>query len=249
MHSTLLEICCYNLQSVKNANAFGADRIELCSDMHSGGVTPSAGFIKAALAVSEIPVYVMIRPRGGDFLYSVGEIEIMMHDISFAKKTGAGGVVFGLLHADGSIDTEQTKRLVEAAYPLPSTFHRAIDMSNDLLNSAELLKATGIQNILTSGGKQKAIDGIETIAKMIEVAGKEISVMAGSGVSAENIPQLFKSGIRNFHASASISGPGNMIFTNKDVKMNAAGDSNEFEITIAHPDKIAAMRQVINTLY
>ncbi len=198
----VLEMCVDSLDSAITAAKGGADRIELCSDLMEGGITPSSGLIQVVRAAVDIDLFVMIRPRGGDSLYSENELELMAVDILEARRLGADGVVLGVLTADGNVDIPRTEKLVGLAAPMQVTFHRAIDMTPDPAGACDDVLATGAHRILTSGGKQTALLGAEQIAHLVAKAGSKISIMAGSGIDAHNVVKLAQaSGVTEFHAS------------------------------------------------
>ena len=202
-NALLLEIAVFNLTSALLAAASGADRIELCENAAEGGTTPSYGTMKLVREKISIPVFPIIRPRGGDFLFSADEFEVMMHDIKLCKELGFEGLVTGLLNADGSIDVERTKRLVDLAYPLDITFHRAFDRAAQPLRALEDIIACGCQRILTSGQAPNAFDGKDLIKQLIEQADGRIIIMPGSGVRSGNIAQLAQfTGATELHSSA-----------------------------------------------
>lgn len=182
-----LELCLESVDSVIAADRGGAQRVELCANLLEGGTTPSAGAIRAARENTKAGINVMIRPRGGDFLYTDAEFESMKHDIRIAKELGADGIVLGLLRADGTVDVERTRQLVELANPLPVTFHRAIDVSRDLLEALEAVISTGASRVLTSGGQPSVVDGASMVAKMVEAAKDRIIVMPGCGITPDNV--------------------------------------------------------------
>ncbi len=244
----ILEICCYSIQSVINAAEAKANRVELCADINAGGTTPSYGTILQALQVQPIDVYVIIRPRGGDFLYSGLELQTMLHDISFCKQAGVKGVVIGVLKKDGSVDVERTKRLVEAAQPMDITFHRAIDMSNDLFKAMDDIYDCGIKRILTSGGCHTAIEGIGVIKKMIAYAENRLTVMAGSGVNVNNIKQLYDTGVREFHSSATSFIKSEMEYRNSKLNMGSKPGYDEYAIQVADLEKIKDMKLLLKNL-
>ncbi len=184
------EVCVESFQDAFVVVAAGATRIELCDNLSVGGTTPSYGTIKQVISKLTVPVMVMIRPRGGDFCYSDDEIEIMRHDIQVCHKLGVYGVVLGLLRPDHTIDIERTKELVELARPMQVTFHKAIDDSIDILLSIRQLKNIGIVRVLTSGGKPTAIEGRETLLKMIEIAGDEMNIIVAGKVTWENFEEI-----------------------------------------------------------
>lgn len=201
-----LEVIAFNISSVITAEKAGAHRIELCDNPGEGGTTPSAGMIKRALELTSLLLYPIIRPRGGDFIYSDDEFKIMMNDVELCKAIGTDGVVFGLLNADGSVDTERTKRLVDAAYPLGVTFHRAFDRVNDPVKALEDVIACGCERILTSGLRPGVTEGSDILATLVDQANDRIVIMPGSGLRAGNLRDIAeKTGAREFHSSARIS--------------------------------------------
>jgi copper homeostasis protein len=187
------EACVETFEEAKLAEERGADRIELCSNLASDGLTPSFNLMKKACSELKIPVMTMARPRSGNFVCNREEIEQMKHDIDLAKKAGAAGVVFGLLTPENKIDIENTRILAEYAKPLPVTFHKAIDeLDNPVEGVKELLKIDNIKRILTSGGKPTALEGEEIIRQMIEVAGDKITILVAGKVLASNVTKIQK---------------------------------------------------------
>ena len=200
---TQLEIIAFNIASCEIAQAAGAVRIELCDNPADGGTTPSYGLIKAAREVLGIDLYAMIRPRGGDFLYSETEFEVLKADIEMCKKLGCDGVVIGLLNRDGSVDTARTRTLVELANPMGVTFHRAFDRTRDPFAALEDVITTGCERILTSGQLPNCLDGAPLIAELRKQAGGRIIIMPGSGLKSSNIIDVARiTGASEFHASA-----------------------------------------------
>lgn len=187
------EACVETLEEAKLAEQLGVNRIELCSDLHLDGLTPSFELMQKACSELNIPVMVMIRTRAGNFIYSEQEINKMKVKIDQAKKAGAAGVVFGLLTSDNSIDIKNTRILAEYSKPLPVTFHKAIDeLKNPVEGVIELLKIKGIKRILTSGGKPTALKGLEVIRQMIEVSGDQITILVAGKVLDSNIKEIQK---------------------------------------------------------
>ena len=189
-HKIKVEVCVDSVASAVAAERGGAARVELCSGLTEGGITPSAGFIETVRAAVSLPLHVMIRPRGGDFCYDESEFEVMQRDIALAKRLGVEGVVFGILDADGSVDVRRMRQMVDLARPLAVTFHRAFDMSADLYRSLEDVCVTGANRVLTSGGEQTSLQGIDTIAQLVKTAQERIVVMPGSGIKPENARDL-----------------------------------------------------------
>lgn len=200
--SYLIEIATSDFITTRSAVQGGADRIELCANLAEGGTTPSAGMIRQCRESFDVLLYPIIRPRGGDFLYTEEEFQIMLHDVKLCRELGCDGVVIGMLLADGRIDLPRTARLVEAAYPLGVTFHRAFDRCLDPFNALEQLIEVGCERILTSGQKPAAPDGVELIAQLNKAAGHRITIMPGSGVRVDNVRQLAdQTGCTELHSS------------------------------------------------
>ena len=198
-----LEICCFNLPSALIAQEAGAHRVELCASPDEGGTTPGPGTIRTARERLHIELYPIIRPRGGDFLYTDEEYSIMIRDLEYAKTVGCNGVVIGLLNADGSIDKARSARLVELAYPLGVTFHRAFDWAVNPFEALEDLISIGCERILTSGQRPTAIEGADLIDELVRQADERIIIMPGSGIRASNIAALAaKTAAGEYHSSA-----------------------------------------------
>lgn len=217
-----IEVCAYSLESCINAQAGGAGRIELCGGLGEGGTTPSAGLIEVVKQHINIPVYVMIRPRGGDFVYDVFEEEIMRKDIDLARKLGADGVVLGVLLADGTVDVARTKALVNYASPMKVTFHRAFDLTPDPMKALKAVIETGAERILTSGQKATAVEGIALLEQLSKEAGDRIEIMAGGGVNHDNAAQLAEAGVHSLHLTAKAFRPGRQKYFPAEVSMAGA---------------------------
>ena len=239
------ELCAYTLEACHTAARIGIDRVELCASPAEGGVTPSMATIAQACAIPDMEVSVMIRPRGGDFLYSDEELVTMLHDIRIAREAGATGVVFGVLTAEGKVDVERTRLLVEAAQGIDTTFHRAIDMSEDYLQAVEDIIRTGCTRILTSGGYDKAIDGIDNIAQAVARAAHRIEIMAGSGVTAGNARQLASTGIDALHFSAKKMIPGRMLYRNPRISMGGTSTIDEYALRVVDEKEAQTIVELI----
>ncbi|MCX6204815.1 MAG: copper homeostasis protein CutC [Bacteroidetes bacterium] len=204
--SALLEIAVFNIESAFAAANAGADRLELCENPYDGGTTPSYGFLKNVAENISIPVFPIIRPRGGDFLYSQAEFKQICYDIELCKDLGFKGVVSGLLLADGTIDHKRTSALVTLAGSMQFTFHRAFDRAVHPLQALETIIETGAHRILTSGQVPNAFDGKEMIQQLVLQSNDRIIIMPGSGVRSNNIKALQTfTGARELHSSARVS--------------------------------------------
>lgn len=214
-----LEICSFDLLSALIAQEAGAQRIELCAGPAEGGTTPGPGLIRVAREKIHIDVYPIIRPRGGDFLYTDEEFDIMMKEVAYCKEVGCNGVVIGLLNADGTIDKSRTARLVDLAYPLGVTFHRAFDWAVNPFEAMEDIISVGCERILTSGQHPTAPEGADLINELVRQADDRIIIMPGSGVRADNIIALAeKTDASEFHTSARTKAPSQMEFVNTSMK-------------------------------
>ncbi len=215
-----VEICTNSVASSIEAQRGGAYRVELCAAIPEGGTTPSYGEIVVAREELDIKLNVIIRPRSGDFLYSEVEHRAMLEDIKMCKELGVDGVVFGCLTADGEVDMERNRELMEAAEGMSTTFHRAFDMSKDLFDSLEKIIELGFDRILTSGGQPRAHDAMDVLKQLIDKAGDRIIIMPGSGVTEENIAEIERNtGAVEFHFSARKPVESGMIYRNPNMKM------------------------------
>lgn len=241
-----VEVCAYSLESCINAQAGGAGRIELCGGLGEGGTTPSAGLIELVREYIQIPLYVMIRPRGGDFVYDFFEEEIMRKDIALAKKLGADGVVLGILEADGQVNIERTKAMVEFARPMKVTFHRAFDLTPDPIKALKAVIETGAERILTSGQKATAPEGIELLRELAQKAGSDIEIMAGAGVNPNNAEQLADAGVHALHFTAKAFRPGRQKYFSAAVSM--AGEvPDEKSVMYSDLNLVEKMVQIVSS--
>ncbi|WP_434359045.1 copper homeostasis protein CutC [Parasalinivibrio latis] len=200
--SVTVEVCIDNIDSLSRAIAGGANRIELCASLVAGGLTASAGYMKQAAKLSNVPVYAIIRPRQGDFYFSDNDIEIMLADIHQAKQAGLQGVVIGALNQDATVNQSAVEEMMKTAGGMGVTFHRAIDQCSDLYNGLDFLMSQGVERVLTSGQAVNAVEGIPVLKKMVMYCGSRLSVMPGAGVSPENAAQIIReTGAREIHLS------------------------------------------------
>lgn len=230
------------------AARLGVDRVELCASPAEGGVTPSLATIEQVARIPNLDLSVMIRPRGGDFLYSDLEFETMLSDIEHARKAGATGVVFGVLTPDGKVDVERTRQLVVAAKGMETTFHRAVDMTEDYAAAIEAVIATGCTRILTSGGYDKAIDGIGNIAEAVRVSNGRIEIMAGSGVVAANAAELANTGVDALHFSAKCMVAGGMKYRNPRISMGGSSAVDEFALRSVDENEVNEILKLITPI-
>ncbi len=234
----ILEVCVDSVDSAVAAERGGAHRVELCSNLLDGGVTPSSGLIGAVRQKIAIALHVMIRPRSADFCYSDDEFKIMQDDISVAKQLGADGVVLGILDLDGRVDAKRTRQLVDLAAPLRVTFHRAFDMSSDLFASLRDLQAAGVHCVLTSGGQQTAAEGAETLRRLVEAANGGMSIMAAGGIEDHNVASLIeRTCVREIHASLKFPVPSSMRYQNEKISMGTV-TGREYQRFVVHQDKV-----------
>ena len=214
-----LEIACFDIASAIKAAAAGADRIEMCDNAAEGGTTPSYGILKRIKEVVNIPVFPIIRPRGGDFLYSDEEYKTMLYDVQVCKDLGFEGVVVGLLTDIGTVDIKRTEQLVKAAGNMQVTFHRAFDRTINPFHALESVIYCGCKRILTSGQVPNAYDGKELIKDLVEQAENRIIIMPGSGVRGNNVAELATyTGATELHSSARITQPSSMLFSKKNMQ-------------------------------
>ncbi len=196
----LIEAAVDTLEQALDAERAGADRVELCANLDVGGTTPSAGVIGLAVDCITVPVFVMVRPRGGDFTASPLEFDVMRREIVEAKRLGADGIVLGILTEEGEIDVRRTRELVEVAAPLPVTFHMAFDRAADRDRAIADLLDTGVKRLLTNGGGSRAVENLDAIRLTARRLEGRVTVVAGGGVVADDVPRLAEAGLREIHA-------------------------------------------------
>lgn len=243
---TQIEVVVDGVESALAAQSGGAQRIELCSGLLEGGLTPSSGLIAVTRAAATIGLMVMIRPRSGDFVYSHHELTVMQRDIDTAKELGADGVVFGILTEEGVIDARRTATLTAQARPLSVTFHRAFDMVADAPYALECLIDLGIERVLTSGLESSALEGAETIAALVNQAGGRIIVMPGGGVTVRNIRRiLVTTGAREIHLSGCKPVASTMRYRNPNVHMGAALYPPDYVHLTTAAERIRACRAAL----
>ena len=246
MPGIIIEVCCYNLESAINAQEAGADRIELCADRYHGGTTPSYGTMEVVRSRVKLPVFVMIRPRGGDFLYAREELDVMAHDIQMAKELGFNGVVMGVLKSDGAIDIEVMKHLIALARPLNVTFHRAFDLTPDPIKSMQELVSLGVDRLLTSGQHRSAFEGRDIIKTLVGLTEGKLEILPGAGITEDNVHELLRhTGVREIHVSASGTRASLMKFKTQEVLM---GDNDsEYSVDVADKDRIRRFRELVDS--
>ena len=236
-----IEICANSVQSALNAQLAGADRVELCDNLWESGTTPSYGTIKIAREKLDIVLFILIRPRGGDFVYSDLEFETMLEDIQLAKSMGADGIVSGVLCVDGSVDKERTERLIEISDPLPFTFHRAFDVTKNLSQSLEDLIDCGAHRVLTSGGRRSAFDGIEVLKALNDQSANRMKILAGGGINETNIKQLITTGCDEFHFTAN-EWHRSEFQSHTDLRLNGSDGIHEYDYKTSSVKKIRQVR-------
>jgi len=241
-----MEICIDSVESAIIAQHAGADRVELCAGLIEGGTTPSAGTIQAVRRHVTLGVMVIIRPRGGDFLYHELEMETMLEDVHTAKRLGADGVVVGCLRSDGSIHVEQTRALIQAARPMSVTFHRAFDQCAEPLLALEQVMELGAERLLTSGQEASALEGVELIRTLREKAANRIIIMPGGGITPRNVRKIVAlTGASEIHMSCRRTVESGMTHRNSRVFMGAALYPPEYQRKIADESGIRSVRQAV----
>jgi copper homeostasis protein len=237
--AVLVEACVDSVVSARHAAAAGAGRLELCANLVEGGVTPSLGMIARVRERVSIPLHVLIRPRGGDFLYDEDEVAVMLRDIADCRAMGVDGVVLGALSAGGAVDREITRRLIDAARPLAVTFHRAFDLAGDAGLALEELVSLGIERVLTSGQARTAEAGLLLLARLVAEAGARITILAGGGIDESNAARIVReTGVREIHVRGSRVGPSRMKFRRDGVTMGKPYQPDEYRRAETDPERV-----------
>ncbi|WP_394973520.1 copper homeostasis protein CutC [uncultured Croceitalea sp.] len=238
----LVEVCANSLESALNAQKAGADRIELCSELGVGGITPSYGLISAVREKLEIPIHVLIRPRSGHFTYSDFEFKVLLRDIALCKDIGIDGIVSGVLNADATLNIERTRQLVTASKSLPFTFHRAFDWIPNPNEALENLENIGVDTILTSGKHLTAERGIETL-NGLNAQAKHITIMAGAGINLSNVDFFKEIGLKAVHLSGTMFE--NEVSLNRKIPMNSQNHLAEHHVAVTNTNRI---RQIVQSV-
>lgn len=235
----VLEICVDNLESLQAAVQNGADRIELCASLREGGLTPPLAFLEVALKLP-VPIFVMIRPRSCDFLYTSAEIEMMHRDIFYAKQMGAPGVVFGVLTPDGEIDASAMQSLVKAASGMEIHCHRAVDQARDMFGALDTLAGLGVQRVLSTGQAQTVSEGVDMLRQMVAYVHGRVKIIA-AGVRPNNVRAIIEqTGVDQVHSSASVWRPSAMRFIHANAQM---GQGDDFSLKVTDGEMVRALRQ------
>jgi copper homeostasis protein len=240
-HEIIVEVSVDSAESAIAAERGGARRVELCASLGDGGITSSAGLIATVRKKLSIGLHVMVRPRAGDFCYSSNEFDAMRRDVLMAKQLGADGVVFGVLDEDANIDVQQTRALVELAKPLLTTYHRAFDMSADLLRSLKRVQESGADRILTSGGAPSAIEGATSLRRLVEAANGRVIVMACGGIDHENVQAVIdKTSVREIHVGLRTPVASPVRYRNNNISMGPF-PGNEYQRFVVLEENVARL--------
>ncbi len=241
----ICEVVVYNIESAFKAQEGGADRIELCDNPADGGTTPSMGIVEVVRANVTMDVFVMLRPRGGDFFYSSYEFHTMKRDLLQCQKISVDGFVLGILNQDGTIDKKRCKELIDKAKPLKVTCHRAFDMTRDPFEALEDCIEVGFSRILTSGQQPKADKGVDMIRQLVEKAGDRISIMAGSGVNENTVEEIVKkTHVKEIHFSATTQRLSSMVFQNQKISAMGEEGKNEYMVRTVDPERVKLIRKI-----
>ncbi len=242
----ICEVCVEGLSGALAATAGGAQRIELCAGLIEGGTTPSLGTVQLAIERAALDVVAMVRPRGGDFLYSEVEFETMLRDVESFRTAGAYGIATGILNPDGTIDTHRMGEIVSAARPMAVTCHRAFDMTSDYRQALESLIDLGVDRVLTSGLKSSVPEGLDTIRELIKSADGRITVMPGCGINEENIREIVEStGAREVHFTAFQTLDSEMKYRNPEPFLGGARVPGEYELQVTDAGRVRSFIKAI----
>lgn len=234
-----IEICVEGVDGLLAAEAAGADRVELCASLLEGGLTPSLGTIRQALGRARVPVHPIIRPRGGDFLYSEAEFASMIEDVRACRDLGVAGVVAGCLTPEGDIDRARMEALVLAAGPMAVTCHRAFDMTRNLASALDALVAAGVARVLTSGQRDTALAGIDILRETVRLARGRIRIMACGGLDESNVAEVLRrSDADELHFAAQRTVPSAMLYRNPHVGMGGTALEREYELTLTDQEAV-----------
>lgn len=248
MKRYILECCVDSVESAIEAEKGGANRIELCSALVIGGLSPSKALFERVRASVGIRVHVLLRPRFGDFCYTDHEHEILKQEVRMFRELGADGVVIGTLRPDGSLNMEQMRELVEEAGNMSVTLHRAFDMCKDPIEALEDTINLGVDTILTSGQKNSCIDGAELLAELVKKAEEKVDIMLGAGIDASVIEELYhKTGATSYHMSGKVTLDSKMLYRKEDVSMGVA-DMSEYQIWQTSSERVAKAKLILEGL-
>ncbi|SEM01635.1 copper homeostasis protein [Aquimarina amphilecti] len=237
-----IEICANSYESAVNAERAGADRIELCVELAVGGITPSHGLIEKVIQKLSIPVFVLIRPRSGNFTYTSDEFDVMKKNIKFCKNIGCKGIVSGILMDDNTIDIIRTKELITLTKPLPFTFHRAFDWVHNPLESLKQLMNIGAERVLTSGQEVTAVKGIELLKNASRISKSNLTIMPGGGINPENVLVFKKAGFKEIHFSATSL---KQVIGYPKISMNSSRFFDETKLAILDYNKIIKIKDLL----
>jgi copper homeostasis protein len=233
-----VEACVDAIDAALEAERGGASRIELCGELMQGGVTPSAGLIAAVWDRIDIPLFVLVRPRTGDFLYTDDELDVMRRDIEQVKSLGVDGIAIGVLTADGDVDVDRMRSLIDLARPMSVTFHRAFDLVRDRDAAVEALLALGVDRVLTSGGAATALEGADAIAALVDVVGDRMIVMAGGSITAANVAGIVaRTGVPEVHVRGAGRVVSAMRHRREAVSISKTG-AGDYERSVTRADEI-----------
>ena len=242
----LIEVCVDSVASAVAAESGGAQRVELCSDLLEGGVTPSVGLMEVVRSRIALGLHVIIRPRAGDFCYANEEFDIMCRDVEAAKAAGADGVVLGVLDPAAHVDIRRTRQLIDLARPRSVTFHRAFDMTADLFRALEDVCAAGADRLLTSGGEQTCLQGVETIAQLVRLGRDRITILAGGGIGLDNASQIIeRTGVKEIHVGLGSPVASPMLYRNPRVSLGKAL-GREYDRTQVLEENVRKLKHAIS---